>query len=58
MRKVKAKKLRQLAKKLKAAEIPATERVLYTQLKDLYRKGYLPKDLVIRDDNDAVVHTG
>jgi DNA-binding HxlR family transcriptional regulator len=48
MRKVKPKRLRQLARQLQSPEIPVKERVLYTQLKDLYRQGHLPKDLKIQ----------
>lgn len=43
MRKAKAKKLRQLARNLQVQGAP--EKTVYRQLKDLYRKGYLPKHL-------------
>lgn len=46
MRKVKVKKLRQLANKVYDPAIPEhTRKRIYKQLKDFYKSGYLPKDL-------------
>ena len=48
MRKVKAKKLRQLAGQLYDPAIPEHNRKrIYRQLKGFYKSGYLPKDLKI-----------
>ena len=48
VRKVKAKKLRQLAGQLYNPAIPEHDRKrIYKQLKNFYRDGYLPKDLKI-----------
>lgn len=48
MRKVKAKKLRQLARKLYAPSIPENnQKRIYHSLKSFYKAGHLPKDLKI-----------
>ena len=48
MRKVKAKKLRELAGKLYDPAIPENSRKrIYRSLKSFYKSGYLPKDLKI-----------
>lgn len=49
MRKVKAKKLRELASKLYDPGMPEnSRRRIYQSLKSFYKAGYLPKDLKIR----------
>lgn len=48
MRKVKTKKLRQLARRLVSPEaLHLTSRKIYQQLKGMYKDGSLPKDLRI-----------